>query len=284
MRISNKIYYPYPVWGWKDDYSISLEDKDIVINEIEDKDFFKYELELKSHNEDIEKLIHDGKAIYLCVATCPATFKSYYFKSEEPKVIISIPRKEVNSMIDVKWMVVSTAEISNFESDFLNPDYGGKASFPLGAMIAYIVTFDVNVTISDECRSLDEIIVVVKNTDSDEIDYDFDSNKIKVKLPEEQLGIFTDFGAKFSMAIHSTIVFQAIFMAVSKVMSSDDSLEWVYILKQYIDVMPSDDIPTTDEVGQNGYSIEECLKITDYILQSPVKRMFVELKLMTDQN
>lgn len=283
MKINSKISYPYPIWGWKDDYKSSINDEDIHITEISDKDNFVYELELTVQNEDIEKLIKEGKAIYACVGICPSTFRHFFFYSEKAKFTISIPRKEVNNNIELKWMILTKEAILDYQSSLLNDDYQGVATFPVGAMIGYITSFDINVTICDELRSLDEILVVVKNTESNEINYSFDDRKIKIKLPESQLNVFNNYGGKYPAIMHSTIVLQALVLAISRLKDEDDSKDWVYILKQYIDVMESDNIPTLDEIGDDGYSIEQSFEIANYILQDPVMRMFNDIEMTENQ-
>lgn len=283
MKINSNTSYPYPIWGWKDDYKSTINDEDILITEISDKDNFVYELELRAQNEDIEKLIEQGKAIYACVGICQTTFHHYYFTSENAKFTIAIPRKEVNNKIELKWMVLTKEAIPDYQSSLLNDDYQGFATFPLGAMIGYITSFEINASICDELRSLDEIFVVIKNIESNDIRYSFDERKIKVKLPESQLEIFNNYGGKYPAIMHSTIVYQALVLAITKLKDEDDSKDWVYILKQYIDVMDSENIPSTDEAGDEGYTLEQAMEIANYILQDPVIRMFGDIKTAEQQ-
>lgn len=283
MKINSNISYPYPIWGWKDDYKSTINEEDILITEISDKDNFVYELELLAQNEDIERLIEQGKAIYACVGICQTTFHHYYFTSENAKFTIAIPSKEVNNKIELKWMVLTKEAIPDYQSSLLNDDYQGGATFPLGAMIGYITSFEINASICDELRSLDEIFVVVKNIESNDISYSFDERKIKVKLPELQLEIFNNYGGKYPAIMHSTIVYQALVLAITKLKDEDDSKDWVYILKQYIDVMDSENIPSTDEIGDEGYTLEQAMEIANYILQDPIIRMFDDIKIAEQQ-
>lgn len=283
MKINSNTSYPYPIWGWKDDYKSTINDEDILITEISDKDNFVYELELRAQNEDIKKLIEQGKAIYACVGICQTTFHHYYFTSENAKFTIAIPRKEVNNKIELKWMVLTKEAIPDYQSSLLNDDYQGFATFPLGAMIGYITSFEINASICDELRSLDEIFVVVKNIESNDIRYSFDERKIKIKLPESQLEIFNNYGGKYPAIMHSTIVYQALVLAITKLKDEDDLKDCVYILKQYIDVMDSENIPSTDEAGDEGYTLEQAMEIANYILQDPVIRMFGDIKTAEQQ-
>lgn len=282
MKISSSISYPYPVWGWKDDYNIEIDDKDISITEISDKDNFIYELELKANNSDIAKLIENEEAIYACIVNCSETYYHNCTVSKLPKFVVSIPRCEVNGLVKVQWMIISTKDIIDFKSDKLNEDYQGKASFPLGAMIGYITSFEINASLSDNLLSLDDIVKVVKNTDSDEIEYCYNAPIILIKLPEKLLQIFNDYGSKgpYPAAMHSTIVYQALLRAVAQIHAPiDENYQWVNIIRQCIDLIIDDlDIPSIDDIREIGYSIEDCIQIVDKILKEPFKRLLIDIE------
>ena len=280
MKISNKVSYAYPIWGWRDDYTIDINDEDYSISEIHDKDNFVYELDLKAHNKDIETLIEEEKAVYACVASCSETYYHKFTPSKEAKFTISIPRREVSGLVRVQWMIIATEDIMGYESDMLNEDYQGKANFPLGAMIGYITSFEINAELSDNLRSLDDIMKVVKNIDSNKIEFDCSDRIIKIKIPEKQLEIFNDYGSKdpYPSVIHSSIVFQALVYAISKLQDSDENYPWVYTLSQCIDLIDDDTIPKTDEVDDKGYSIEQCITIANNILNDPVMRMLNDIE------
>lgn len=279
MKISNRVSYAYPIWGWRDDYTIDINDDDYSIVEIPDKDNFVYELDLKVHNKDIEALIEAEKAVFACVASCSETYYHKFTPSKEPKFVISIPRREVSGLVRVQWMIIATQDIMGYESDKLNDDYQGKANFPLGAMIGYITSFEINAELSDNLRSLDDIMKVVKNKDSNKIEYDFEDRIIKIKMPEKQLDFFNDYGSKspYPSVMHSTIVYQALVLAISKIHNSNEDNPWVYTLRQCIDVIDNPDIPTLDDVAEDGYNLEQCISITNIILKDPFMRMMDDI-------
>ena len=47
--------------------------------------------------------------------------------------------------------------------------------------------------------------------------------------------------------------------------------------------MDSDNIPAFDEVGDEGYSLEQAMEIANYILQDPVIRMFSDIQMAEQQ-
>lgn len=280
MKINKRTSYPYPIWGWNDDYTIEIQEEDFTIKEIEDKEDFVYELELLAHNSDIERYIADGAAVYACSIDCATTFYHDFIPSEDAKFQIRIPRKSVNKKVEVKWMIVAQKAITNFQSEYLNPDYGGRTSFPKGAMLAYITSFEINPELSGELHSFDDLFIVVKNTVSDNIEYWLEGDKIAIALPEEQLEIFNSAaGQKYAHVIHATIAEQALIKAIFNV-KKYSTKDWANIISQYIDSSDDEEIPSWESIenGEAELTIENALTIAEDMLKYPVKRMFGNIR------
>lgn len=91
MDIKDSTTYPYPIWGlpgnFKDDdptgtYNVSFDvNKNCVI----------IDYEITSRNAGIEKLIEEGKAAYVCLVKCKATYFLYRKEQSDPHFIIEIP-------------------------------------------------------------------------------------------------------------------------------------------------------------------------------------------------
>lgn len=283
MKINSKISYPYPIWGWSDDYTIEINDTDIDIQQVEDKEDFVFDLDLSAHNPDIEKLIIDGYAVYACSVDCSSTFYHDFISSTNAKFQIRIPRKSVNKKVEIKWMIVAQKAIINFQSTYLNEDYGGHASFPKGAMLAYITSFEIYPELSGELHTYDDLFIVVRNNVSDDIDYRLDNDKIAIALPPAQLEIFNSAaGQRFANVLHATIVEQSLIFAILNI---SDYLErpWAQIISQYIDALSETSnygIPSWESVenGEEKLTIKHALEIVKYVLREPVKRMFCNIR------
>ena len=63
----------------------------------------------------------------------------------------------------------------------------------------------------------------------------------------------------------------------------EDTKDWVYILKQYIDTMDSEQIPPFEEVEDVGYNVEQCFEIANYILEKPIMRMLSDIEIIEQQ-
>lgn len=277
MKINPKTSYPYPIWCQNDDYKENIKSSDCIIKEAHDKENYIFELQFNITNDDIASLIEREQAVYVCTAYCRSTFTQFRAESKSHAFSISIPRKEVVGEVEMQWNILAKQDIPDFYSETLNDDYQGHASFPLGAVIAEIGVYKFNTIISDEQRSLDDIFAVVLNPDTDEIIYKIDGSKVLIMLPREQLNAFNRVDGKYSSAMHVSIVFQALLIALSHIHEYRDDEEkvWVSVLAYGIECV--DDVDTLDEVDDTGYSIQDCLKIANHILQNPAKRMLNDL-------
>lgn len=280
MKISNKINYPYPIWGWADDY-VDGEIEYVVRAISSDTTNINYELELLSHNEDIEKLIPE-KACHICVIDCPQTFFHNVIFSEYPKFVISIPRVDVSKRVECKWMIISKEEIHDFKSDLLHSDYSNNVLFPKGAMLAYITSFTIELQFTSEQHSVGEIITV-KKYEGDDVKFALDNPKITIFMPKEMVEQFDACGDQFPHTMLSTFYRQAIEFACSNISDYTDQ-DWYDILAEMIESIPEEEnIDSPEEFSEGGYDMKSCHAIADFIFRKPEKEMLKNLCEVTEK-
>ena len=284
MKINSNTAYPYPIWGWKDDYKVPWpEYEPIAESDNSDKENHVFELKLKSIHPDVKKLLGEGKAINACIVDCPSTYYHDIATSSDESVIVIVPRNKVNKRVEFKWMILSTAEVDDFVSSDLNEDYDGGTSFPIGAMIAYVTSFEINADVCDAPHSIDDIFAVVKNIGGHDIEYDFSKDKIRILIPEKELDAYRARAYRFPHIILSTVVYRALVSAISKLPDIPEQLDWVYIVKQFIDSIDDGSVPSPDDCDYQ-YALDECFKIADKMLQSPFLGMFEEINSVESHN
>lgn len=285
MKINKKTSYPYPIWGWGDDYTLEVNEDCFRITEVEDKDDYIFNLKLLVHNPDIDKCIDEGSAVYACSIDCASTFYHDFVLSVDANFQIRIPRQSVNKKVEVKWMVIANKAITNYQSELLNSDYDGRASFPKGAMLAYITSFEFHPELSGELHSFDELFIVLKNQSSSDIEYHLNHDKITILLPQEQLDIFNSAaGQKFSSVLHATIVQQALVYAICEI-HNNSNFHWADIISQYIDSYDNDDIPSWEDIknGDEVLSIHNAIQIANDMLRDPIKRAFNNIRFVHEE-
>ena len=170
MKISNNISYFYPILGWKDDYNIKGLTYKFQRKDTEDN--IVIEIDIEQPDSAISALIESGQAMYACVITCSDTFMTRYEpKYKERHFQVEIAKDDVCREVNFKFMIVSTTEIKDYQNESLNNFYEGSAYIPKGAMMALIADADIEAT---PCggKSVGDVIKVVENTWSNEIEYE----------------------------------------------------------------------------------------------------------------
>lgn len=280
MKISDTISYPYPILGWYDNYK-TRNATGKLIEKLDDPEAFVYEMDISNNDDTITELVNSGKAAYACIATCSATFYNQFVTDTQPHISIRIMRDDVYGEVEIKFLIVATCDIADYQNGNLNDFYENSAYLPKGAAIAILCNghFDATPTSG---KKLGDVIKVVKNTWSDEIEYDCDNPCIRIALPDELYTIFKEHSSDYSGVLHSTIVQSAIMEGIyilPQLAHSD--YEWVKYLKGEIENI--DELPTVEElIAERGegasYSIEEAMKISNFVLKNPIFRAFKDLE------
>jgi len=273
MKISNKISYPYPIWGWRDDYSLEKPSFDISEEET-DRENYVFSLTAKTTNPDIDKLIEAGKAIYACVIDCSKSFYHDIQTSSDASFKVTVPRNMVVGKVEFKWMILAKEEISIFNSALLNDDYEGEASFPQGAMLAHIASFDINAEITDHPHTLGDIIVVMKNLDDDSVKVEYNKPKIIIRLPQEPLDNFTVAANSHPHTMFASLYVKALAEGIANLTEPGFSdLEWAVTLVDFIQALEGYE----DYEPDNELTTAQCMEIAEKILRHPYPSMLQEV-------
>lgn len=265
MDIKTTATYPYPIWGLPDNYKgDNPSGQRIGLEKNVEEDVFVLDYEVTSHNEGVDRLISEGLASYLCIIQCTSTYYTQIEKSKNSRFSVKIPCSKVNKRFSVKIEIVA---IENIEScGYLDVDdfYEGVVDYQKGAMIAMVEKFTVSLTPSDDMANLSRFVKyeyanVQKVTNViDDI--------ILIQLPYSYENTGKIVLNQCSNVFEAILVRNALIEAVSSLHSyhDDESKEWVFYLKQFINTMVSDgDLYESEEYE---YPINEVLQIVDKIL------------------
>lgn len=281
MKISDTISYPYPIWGWYDNYKTQNANVKLV-EKLDDAEAFIYELDVENTDLAIQNLIESDKAVYACIATCSSTFYNQFVTESRPHISIRINREDVYGDVEIKFLIVSTCEIPDYRNTNLNDFYENEAFLPKGAVIAILKHGQFEATPTSG-KKLGDVIKVVKNTWSDNIEYQCNLPCIRIALPNDIYEVFIGpAGSNYKGVLHSTIVYNAIMEGISslpKYLSSE--YEWVKYLKNEIDSM-EDIMPIEELIAEAGdgaaYSIKDAIMITEFVLKNPFVRAFKDIE------
>src|SRR5690554_6922881 len=148
----NNISFPHPVLGVANEVSSEIkmiDTEDVSIN----PNNHNYEVKVKYTFDDevLKQMVEDGKAEFICEATCSNTLYREIIRSEKPKIAFEIPRKQVKGRVEFVCLLVAKENIESYSNANFHSDYNGF-SFEIeqGEVLAYFGDFSFNADIKYE--------------------------------------------------------------------------------------------------------------------------------------
>lgn len=228
-------------------------------------------------NEDLDNLITNKQAKYLCEVSCSNTIYREIFTSDNEKIIIKIPRKNVKGKVTFTCMLVATLPFNDYRNKNSHIDYNDyKIDIEIGDVLAFFGEFEFNADIKyEKLCSVTSFMEVVENKNelATYTNIDLNKNKIEVQIPTEEYKKFASDDIskeqKYASIFHSSIVLNALLIALYNFEQYKDFL-WakvvIYRLK--------------NEDGFAYLSIEDKVHIPEIaqrLLGNPFKRLLFEL-------
>lgn len=215
MNITKRLY-TYPVLSEeKDDYKSSVYDVDFQYR-MNGVNNLLLEFNITLDNEEIRKLILDGKAEYVIHIECTNTAFRTTLHSITEQSNIDIPVGRIFGKLEVIALIVLKDHINHFVNSDWNNDYNG-ISFDLakGSIIGYknLPALDI-VKNYEELTSASSIFTIYKRLTTEEkpMDVNIDSSLIKIGLGTQEYEIYSRFCKKtqFQPILNSMLVFPAL--------------------------------------------------------------------------
>lgn len=215
MNITKRLY-TYPVLSEeKDDYKSSVYDVDFQYR-MNGVNNLLLEFNITLDNEEIRKLILDGKAEYVIHIECTNTAFRTTLHSITEQSNIDIPVGRIFGKLEVIALIVLKDNINHFVNLDWNEDYNG-ISFELakGSIIGYknLPALDI-VKNYEELTSASSIFTIYKRLTTEEkpMDVNIDSSLIKIGLGTQEYETYSRFCKKtqFQPILNSMLVFPAL--------------------------------------------------------------------------
>lgn len=279
MRIPDGSF-PYPVLGFSD--SIGGTPPEVtVIDRIPAKeriaDPYRWDFNIVLNNPDIEGLIAEGKASYLCEIKCSATFLRHCRTCRETKFSIELPRKAVNGRVEFSLWVVADERIPEYRNAFAHEDYEDLEPFDIakGAPLAYLKSYHWDADLCyEDLTSLRSILRIEKSPDT-QAEFpvvDTDGAYIALYLPADQYERFLGVSGQESVnsILHASILLFALQTALARYVGNEDK-RWARALKY---IVSADATRFANlELGNAEQSAELALRL----LNNPTKRLGEEI-------
>lgn len=270
------ICFPYPVLGIGDDLD---SNPNITTKTIEEeKDFFVIHIDLDVDNEDIQNLISNETAVYVCEIDCPTTFYRRVLKSTTPTFDVKINRKDVAERVYFDCTVTAIKPIEGYSNRAFNEDYKGFV-FNLGPgdLLAFIgkLHYDADVNY-EKLKSAGSFVTIVKGHDENNTIYYLPNPKIEIQLPP---ALYEDYRMNFNnpgnhaIIFHSSMVLNALVYALLNYKEDEHSnLLWARTLKDRIVLEPG--LRQYEDVFESKEKDPMlALKFAQALLSNPYKRL-----------
>ena len=215
MNITKRLY-TYPVLSEeKDDYNLSIFEVDFnyKTNGVNN---LLLEFNITLDNEELKKLLLDGKAEYVIHIECTNTAYRTTLNTINQQSRIDIPVGRVFGKLDVIALIVLKTNINHFMISDWNDDYKGIAfNLTKGNILGYknLPSLDI-VKNYEELTSASSIFKIYKrNIDEPKpAKIDIDSAQIKIGLVAQEYEIYSRYCKKsqFQPILNSMIVFPAL--------------------------------------------------------------------------
>lgn len=277
----NNISFPHPVLGVANEVSSEIKiigTEDVSIN----PNNHRYEVKVKYTFDDevLKRMVQDGKAEFICEATCSNTLYREIIRSEKSKIGFEIPRKQVKGKVEFVCLLVAKENIESYSNANFHSDYNGF-SFEIeqGEVLAYFGDFSFNADIKyEKLKAVSSFMEIVPNEELTYTHVDLKKNKIEVQLPIETYKLYqSDFisqEVKFAPVFHSSIVLNALLTALYNFEEHKDYL-WAKVIdyrlkneKQFKDI--------------NFDEKENIPEIAQMLLGNPFKRLLEGLNVIVE--
>ncbi len=181
-------------------------------------DPYRWEFKISLNNPEIEQLIAERRASYMCEIKCSATFFRLGVNTPLSHFTVELLRRWVNRRIEFALWVVANERIPDYRNSKADPDYIDLEPFDVekGSPLAFLKAFhwDADLCYEDltSLRSILQILPNTENPDEDLVLVDTESDYVRVYLPTAQYEEFVRVSARPEIAnvMHSSLILFAL--------------------------------------------------------------------------
>lgn len=277
MKLSN-IAFAHPVLGASDTIRGNTA-LNWTVTQCEDD--YECQLECIHVNDDLNKLVSLGKAIYVCEINCSATIFRDIIKSSSPIFSVNIPRKLVRGKVDCTVLLVASEEIPEYTNTETTELYAGFDSFYVeqGDVLGIFGEFSIETDIQyNKLKAVSSIMEVQPESGLDHVKVDLDGERITIFMPEDEYKIFsTEAISKetlYAPIFFASLVESALVQALYELESHSERI-WAKTIKLRLD---NEDIFKT--IKNDSAHIHE---VAQKLLGNPNEQLLHSLQIITDR-
>ena len=178
----NNITFPYPVLGSYDDILPAPSEPVVEIHQ--DKKNYHFIISLGYVNKEIEKLVEQDYADYVCEVICEMTRYRRCFTGKLLHFQIVIPRKSVAGKINFSCTITLKKGLLNYTNEGFHPDYSGHSfDMDAGDLLGILGQFYYYADIKYDKLKTVGTFMEINETDDPIPSTILDKEKIELRLP-----------------------------------------------------------------------------------------------------
>lgn len=267
MKFDLQRAFPYPVFRPdNNDYVDGDFQAETTFNINESTRGLRAEVTWDLSIREIQELIQMGKASFVLVISCRATFLRHVEIRNESPFHIDFEPGQLKDDIRVFSFVASREKINDFKCEWINAEWGESAfSFEPGALLAMDRPKEIFLD-TDLTKKITSVFQLVKDESVEKYQWEVDANDDFVKIRvnpymKEKIDIARNVKENKAILINS-IYFSTVMQCVMLLKSDPDEYEnyrWAKIMNYQIDSLSSLD--------------KEEIVIAQDLLNSPLKKL-----------
>ena len=277
MRLSDGVF-PYPVIGLPDAVSDNTPVPEVrVVENLPPKELvsapYKWSFEIILNNPDLEALVREGKAAFLCEVKCSATFLRFCESTSETAFVMELQKKDVNKRVEFSLWVVATEHIPEYRNSAAHPDYADLAPFDLakGAPLAFLKSYHWDADLCyEDLTSLRSILKMEKSPDpaAEYPNVSADGDYVSLYLPAAQHAEFLSVAESegINSVLHSSLLLFAVQSALVQYKQYSDN-RWARALKRIVESFPE------RFAGYELGNTEQAADMAIRLLENPTKKL-----------
>lgn len=265
----NNVTFPYPVLGSFDDILPAPQDPEVEVSK--NKTDYHFDIKLKYENKDIERLVTDDFADYVCEITCETTRYRKCHKFKSPHFVIDVPRRAVAGRIVFSCTVTVKRIILHYVNSGFHSDYAGHTfNMEPGDLLAMFTPFYYVADIKyDKLKAVGTFMEIVP-TDDELPSTVLDKNKIELRLPQvlyNQYKDNPDVSSKPAI-LHASIVLNSLIYALCRIDIYSEK-KWAETILYRIDT--EDELKEFRDQDPEDWRVD---KLSQILLGKPYERLF----------
>lgn len=275
-----KYVLPYPVLGINGDF-ISTDAVTSSLDMQITETYYRFTVTFQIQNKTILNLVKKGFAKFSCEADCSRTYYREAFESDKNQFSFQIKRTSLVGDVSLFFSIVAVQPIQDYTNPNFNPKFYENYKFNLqkGQLLAFFgqATFKADIKY-EELRAVGSIIEVTNKPTTNFMYFDFENDKIRIILPEEEYKNFNAHNnTQTADIIHASIVQSALISALHS-FKQHKECTWAEILKLRV----SNDKKLQKFSDLDNLDSFQICELVNLILDNSNKRMFENITKLLD--